>query len=62
MTDATDPRPRFSDRIRAAYRAFRDPDGAFLAGMRTEARLRAAANRRSPAAITRIASERAAAR
>lgn len=31
MAKITDPRPRMSDRLRAAWRAFRDPNGVYLA-------------------------------
>lgn len=30
MAKITDPRPRLSDRFRAAWRAFRDPNGTYL--------------------------------
>lgn len=45
MQNLTDPRPRLSDRLRAAWRAFRDPNGAYLAaytdGIRDYPRIRA---------------------
>lgn len=33
MTDLTDPRPRFLDRVRAAIDAFRHPQRAYVAGL-----------------------------
>lgn len=45
MTDRTGPRPHLLDRLRAAYRAFRDPNGAYLAaytaGIRDHSRISA---------------------
>lgn len=45
MSQATDPRPQFRYRVRAAWRAFRDPNGVYLAaytdGIRDYPRIRA---------------------
>lgn len=45
MSQATDPHPHFADRLRAAWRAFRDPNGVYLAaytdGIRDYPRIRA---------------------
>lgn len=45
MPQATDPRPHVLDRLRAAFRAFRDPNGAYLAaytaGIRDHSRISA---------------------